>query len=81
MRLICDNYCGISILRVPGRVLANILLKRLKQSAEPLLLEAQCGFRSSRGTIDQLWLVCQLIEKSIEHECAVHVCFVDLESF
>ena len=32
-----------------------------------------------RETTDQLWLVCQLIEKSIEHECAVHVCFVDLE--
>ena len=75
----CDNYRGLSLLSVPGMVLANILLKRLKQSVEPLLLEAQCGFRSGRGTIDQIWLVYQLIEKSIEHECAVHICFVDLE--
>ena len=52
---------------------------RLKQSVEPLLLEAQCGFHPGRGTIYQIWLVRQLIEKSIEHECAVHICFVDLE--
>ena len=78
-RLICDNYRCISLLSVPGKVLANSLLERLKQSVEPLLLEAQCGFRSGRGTIDQIWLVRQLIEKSIEHDCAVHICFVDLE--
>ena len=78
-RLICDNYCGISLLSVPGKVLANILLERLKQSVEPLLLEAQCSFRLGKGTIDQIWLVRQLIEKSIEHDCAVHICFVDLE--
>ncbi len=29
--------------------------------------------------LDQIWLVRQLIEKSIEHECAVHICFVDLD--
>ncbi|XP_062519263.1 uncharacterized protein LOC134194353 [Corticium candelabrum] len=53
-RLICDNYRGISLLSVPGKVLANILLERLKQSVEPLLLEAQCGFRPGRGAIDQI---------------------------
>ena len=52
--VLCDNCRGISLLSIPGKVLANILLKRLKQSVEPLLLEAQCGFRSGRGTIDQL---------------------------
>ena len=36
-------------------------------------------FRPGRGTIDQIWLVRQLIEKSIEHECAVHISFVDLK--
>ena len=78
-RLICDNYRGISLVSVPGKVLANILLELLKQSVEPLLLEVQCGFLLGRGTIDQIWLVRQLIEKSIEHKCAVHICFVDLE--
>ena len=53
-RLICDDYCGISLLSVPGKVLANILLERPRQSVEPLLLEAQCAFRSGRETNDQL---------------------------
>ena len=57
-RLICDNNRGISLLSVPGKVLANILLERLKQSVEPLLLEAQCGFvRVEEQLIKYGWFV------------------------
>ena len=44
-RLQCDNYCGISILSVPGNVLPLILLEDLNIIIEPQLMEAQCGFR------------------------------------
>ena len=48
---ICDNYRGISLLSVPGKVLALILLDRLQAIIEPHLMEAQCGFRKGRGTV------------------------------
>ena len=53
-RLICDNYRGISLFSISGKVLANILLSRLKPVIEPSLLEEKCSFRPQRGTIDQI---------------------------
>ena len=30
------------------------------------------------GTIDQIWVLQQVIEKAVEHRCNLHICFVDL---
>ena len=35
----CDNYHGISLLSVPGKVLALVLLERMQVIVEPQLLE------------------------------------------
>ena len=64
---ICDNYRGVALLSVPGKVLALILLKRLQTIIEPQLLEAQCGFRKGRGTVDQIWVVWQVAERTKEY--------------
>ena len=77
-RMRCDNYRGISLLNVPGKVLSLILLERLKKIIEPQLLEAQCGFREGRGTTDQIWAIRQLVEKSLEHQSELCMCFIDL---
>ena len=45
-----SSYRGISLLSVPDKVLALILLERLQAIIYPQLMEAQCGFRRGRGT-------------------------------
>ena len=35
----CDNYQGISLLSVPGKVLALVLLERMQEIVEPQLME------------------------------------------
>ena len=77
-RKVCDNYRGIALLSVPGKVLSLILLERLENIIDPQLLESQCGFRQGRGTIDQIWLTRQIIERAVEYETAAYLCFVDL---
>ena len=59
-------------------IFLNKCFARTSQVIEPRLLEQQCGFHPGRGTIDQLWVVRQVIEKVIEHDSSVHICFVDL---
>ena len=76
--LVCDNYHGISLLSIPGKILANVLLGWLRPVIEPSLLEQQCGFRPQRETIDQIWVLRQVIEKAVEHRSNLHICFVDL---
>ena len=77
-RNVCDNYRGIALLSVPGKVLSLVLLERLESIIDPQLLESQCGFRQGRGTTDQIWLTRQIIERAGEYGTAVHLCFVDL---
>ena len=45
----CDNWRGIALLDVVGKVVARILQERLQQVAKEELPESQCGFRRGRG--------------------------------
>ena len=73
-----DNYRGISLLSVPGKVLSLVLLNRLETIIDPQLKESQCGFRKGRGTVNQIWVARQIIERATEYRTTVHLGFVDL---
>ena len=73
-----NNYRGIALLSVPGKVLSLILHNRLQAVIVPQLLEAQCGFRKGRGTTDQIWVTRQIIERAAECNTPAHLCFIDL---
>ena len=51
----CGNYRDISLLSVPGKVFASIILNRCKDALDQVLREEQCGFRKNRGCTDQLF--------------------------
>ena len=76
---ICDNWRGISLLEVVGKVVARILQERLQQVAEVELPESQCGFRKGRGCSDMIFTLRQLVEKSVEHRSRQFITFVDLK--
>ena len=44
-RKVCNNYCGVSLLSISGKVLSLVLLDRLDTIIDPQLMEAQCDFR------------------------------------
>ena len=47
----CNNYRGISLLSIVGKVFARVILIRLQKLAERIHPESQCGFRAERSTI------------------------------
>jgi len=49
----CNNYRGISLLCIAGKVFARLLLLRVHQIADRILPESQCGFRPLE--IHQTW--------------------------
>ena len=73
----CDNYRGISLLAIAGKVLAKIVLNRLKPILEEVLPESQCGFRAGRSTSDMIFTLRQLQEKAVEQHQPLYVVFVD----
>ena len=44
----CDNWRGISLLEVVGKVVARVIQGRPQKLAEDELPESQCGFRKGR---------------------------------
>ena len=76
---ICDNYCGIALLSIPGKVFAKAILNRLKPRTEQLLRENQCGFHPGRGCADQLFSLGVLMEKAHEFYQPLHAGFIDLK--
>ena len=75
----CGNSRGISILSVPGKVLAKIMPTRLLEHVVDLVLpESQCGFRRGRSTIDMIFVARQLQQKCREQHQDLCMAFIDL---
>ena len=78
-RQLCDNYRGISLLAIAGKILARELLNRLIVHLEHSLLpESQCCFRGGRGTVDMIFAARQLQEKCQEQYDDLFITFIDL---
>ena len=74
----CDNWRGISLLDVGGKLFKKIIQQRLQTVAERVLPDTQCGFRSGRGCVDMIFCTRQLVEKAIEHNTKLFMLFIDL---
>ena len=62
----CNNYMGIPLRSIVGKVFARVILIRLQKLAERIYPESQCGFRAERSTIDMIFSLRQLQEKCRE---------------
>ena len=74
----CNNYRGISLLSIVGKVFARVVLMRLQVLAERVYPESQCGFRAGRLTLDMIFSVRQLQEKCREQQMPLYIAFIDL---
>jgi hypothetical protein len=75
-----NNYRGIMMLEVAYKIVANILLTRLKPIKESIQLdhESQNGFRRMRGCLDSIFTLKQLIKKRAEHGLETWLLLIDL---
>ena len=74
----CNNYRGISLLSVVGKVFARVVLARLQSLASRVYPESQCGFRAGRSTVDMIFSLRQLQEKCREQQMPLYIAFIDL---
>lgn len=74
----CNNYRGISLLSIVGKVFARVVLMRLQIFATRVYPESQCGFRAKRSTIDIIFSLRELMEKCREQQQPLYLAFIDL---
>ena len=61
---LCDNWRGISLLDVVGKIFAKVIQNRLQEVVEEVVPDSQCGFRKERGCIDMIFCARQIVEKA-----------------
>ena len=76
----CENYRGISLISISYKVLSTILCERLKPYTNALIGSYQCGFRPGKSTIDQIFTLRQILEKTHEFQVDTHHLFVDYKA-
>lgn len=73
------NYRGIMLLNIAYKILSTIILNRVKNYTETAIGEYQTGFRSGKSTVDAIYTINQIIEKSFEQNIELHILFIDFK--
>ena len=73
IRKLAANYRGISIGANMSRILAKIIIMRLKEAYEKSISEAQYKFRRNRSTNDGIFVVRNIIQKYNNTLIAVYI--------
>jgi hypothetical protein len=73
-----DNWHGITLLSIPGKVFLSIILERMRESIDEKLREEQAGFRPQRST-DHIFTLRTIIEESTERQLSLVINFVDFQ--
>ena len=75
----CKNWSGITLLSVVSKVMRRIVIDRIRIGVELKLRREQADFRPGRGTADQIFILRNIIEQSIEWQSSLYVNFIDFE--
>ena len=78
-KALCSNYRGISLLSHIGKIYERIIERRLRLVVEEKLGEWQYGFRPGRSTVDMIFTMKILLEKSWEWNLDKDAIFIDME--
>jgi len=76
-RLDCTNYRPITLLNVAYKIFAIILNQMLVDIAETELGDYQSGFRPNRSTVDNIFMIRQIIEMCYEYNVDIHNISID----
>jgi len=66
-------------LSVPSKIFTRVIINRLYDEVNRLLRSEQAGFRRGRSTTEQIFILRNIIEQSIEWQSSIYINFVDFE--
>ena len=72
----CQNYRTICLISHPSKVMLKVILNRLKPEAE-IIAEEQAGFRAGRSTTEQIFNLCILCDKNLQHQQEHYHVFIE----
>ena len=77
LKSVAKNYRSIFITDTLSRLLPRIIIERLRDTYEKILMKNQFGFRKNRSTTDAIFIVREAIRSTKK---PLHLCFIDLRA-
>ena len=75
----CSDYRTISLIPHVSKVMLRILTRRIEGRSGNYVGKSQFGFRKGVGTRDAVGVIRMLVERTLEHDGEIYICFVDFE--
>ena len=75
----CNNWRGITLLLIPSKVLAKVIIGRLYEAVDIILRKEQAGFRKGRNCTEQIFALRNIIEQCTEWQRQLYINFIDFE--
>jgi hypothetical protein len=76
----CNNWHGITVLSVIGKLFCSIILQWLKEAIDLRLREKQAGFRPRRSCTDNIFSLRIIMGNSLEMQAPLIINFVDFQN-
>jgi hypothetical protein len=67
------------VLSISCKILSNTLLSNLSQYVDEIIAAHQCGFRHEKSIADQIFCICNGLEKKLEYNETEHKLFIKLK--
>ena len=75
----CNNWRGIMLLSIPGKVFIRVILKRTKTALDKKLRDEQEAFQQDRSCADHIATMRIIIEQSLEWQSSLYSVFGDFQ--
>ena len=73
----CDNYRGITLLSIPGKVYARVILSRIRGHLQQLRHKEQSGFTPHQSTTDRIATLRMILQTRRKFRRPTWVAYVD----
>ena len=77
LKSVAKNYRSIFIMSAISRILPRLIIERLHDCYESLIMENQFGFRQNRSMIDAIFIVREAIKST---KNPLYLCMIDLRA-
>ena len=64
---------------IPAKILGRAIIMRMRDEVDKILREEQAGFRPKRGTLEQIFVLRNIIEQTYEWNDNIYMIFVDFQ--
>ena len=75
----CSQHRTISLMSQLTKIILKVILNRIRRKIQSEIAEVQYGFMQGKGTRNAIFIVRTILERMIEMQQEVYMCFIDFE--